>query len=316
MKLSELNIGQVNFSWGLKLSDIISQIDNIEKFENENKYSKSQSLRIKIKSFLGHEINSVEFRSSFKDRIINSISINLPLSTNSTKNIVESLNTEFGNFTTSGKSENYGTGSVPEFYRWKLDNCDIGLSIYGGVRNDYNEQNKAGIWLILRDIELLYELYSKDVIIRTSHIDKDIQIQSKIRTGKYQKQSNFLEKENYPNHNQDYISIALNGYMKRNLMLTPNNLRIKMENAEVGILKSESTNRQYVANKFECIELKDIHKFKWVKMHPAKGPGNNWLQINDFTVRDIYDSNAIENLCEKIKPIIDCKLEYIEDHDC
>ena len=316
MKQIEFNIKPIKFNWGNLLSDIRSQLSNIPTFENDNKYSSSQSLRVQIKNFLGIPINSVVFSSPYQDRIVNSIRFNLSTDSKETNDIVQLLNDEFGTFNESGNSENFGTGSVPEYYRWKLSNCDIGLSIYGGARDEFGEQNKGMIWVYLRDIELISKLYSNQLNLKSSAIDTETTILKKFKTKEAQKQSHYLEKDNYKNYDADYISIALNSYMKREIMLSPSILKTKLKEAELAIFKVDSKDQLFLGNKFECIELTDIDKFNWDKIHPAKGPGSNWLEINDFVVRDIYKSNAIEKITQDIQKVIACKLQYSESHDC
>lgn len=317
MENFELNIEPIKFEWGQLLSDIKLQLEHIDHFENDNGYSNFQILRVPIKSFMGIKTNSVVFSSPFKDRIVNSIKINIAFNSNTTIEIVKSLNNKFGNPTENGKSKNYGNGSVPEYFKWKSTNCDIGLSIYGGVRNEYGEENKGMIWLFLRNIELLSNLYSSNLEFKNNLLNnREINILKRIRTDKLQKQSHFLEKENYPEHDQDFISTALNSYMKRDILLTPAQLGRKMEESEICLFESKSSNAKFLANKFECIELIDIKKFIWIKTHPAKGAGNNRLEVNDLVIWDNYSSNAIEELSNTIKDIANIKYKFVEVHDC
>ena len=316
MKSMILRIEKIKFTWGQKLSDITSQIDDIQVFENDNKYSVSQSLRVKVSSFLGNQINSVVFTSPFRDRVINSVQFNLPLFSNETDDIVLSLNKEFGKYNENGESYNHGFGSVPKYYRWKLSNCDLGISVYGGTRNEFGELNKGMIWFLLRDIELMSNLYSNELNSKNFSIDKAYIINKRLRTGVFQTQSHSLEKGNYPNYDQNFISVALNGFMKRNILLTPRKLSKELDSSEICIFEIKPSNRSFLANKFECIELNEIKHFKWIKSRPAKGPGNNWLKLDDFTVNDIYESNSIKEICEEIQSMINCKLEYLETDDC
>jgi len=304
MKVNRINIDNLSFRWGDKIHDIKTQIKGEDYFENENQYSNFQTLRVKTNEFLGIKTNSIKFSSPYNDRIINTIRINLPLINNEFEEVADKLINNYGNFTENRVSERKDIGSVTNYYKWTLKNVHLGISIFGGTRSEYNEKNKGMISLVLRDIELLHKLYSDEITTEykklTNQIDNRYTYFKMFNTEIKQRQSHQIEKEHYPEHEQNYISTALNGFMKRKILTTPDNFRNRLESNQVCIFKPKESEKYYIGNKYECCVIDNKSELKWLKTLPAKGPGNNWLSIENMSFIDTYKSKSIETLVKSL----------------
>lgn len=319
MRLDKIEIGNFDFKWGFDIASIKSMIPTDKYFENENQYSNLKTLRIKLSNQWGIKFNSCEFSAPSYDRLITGFHINLGL-IDSIDSLLNKLDNRFGTRNADTVGDNYGSGSVIRNCKWDFENCGVGISIYGGERNEYDEKNYGIIYFQLKDIKLIHELYSsalydKSEMIENNTANKDIEFKL-LTLNQRQWHSWEIEKNNYPNYDSDFISLTFNSLYKRNLIKTPDSLRNLIKENQVCIFTDSVTSEKYIANYWECYLLNDTDSVSWYNALPAKGSGYCSINIGDFRINNDHSQEVTKQLINELETIFKREIKCYQDYDC
>ena len=77
--------------------------------------------------------------------------------------MIKKLIAYLGSESNYSSDSHYCSGNVVEHCEWIFDNCVIGVSMYGGVREEDDERIIGCLSISLSDVELLDSLYSKPI---------------------------------------------------------------------------------------------------------------------------------------------------------
>ncbi len=318
MRRENFQISKIKFKWGDILSDIKSQTSSNDLVvENENPYSKNKTLKIQLPEIWSIKTNSCEFSSPDSDRLINNISISISASENNQEQIIQSLESQLGPKSTDHIGDNYGSGSVVKNCTWKYDNCQIGVSIYGGIRKENNEENIGCLYFHLEDIEILDSLYTSHLKKIESDLANKVDIES-IKSFQMEKKQWItwtMENEKFPEQSPNFISRALNGFHKRTMFQTPPSVRESITEFDISIWQS-TKGSYYLSNYWESIELIHPLKTSWVNALPAKGGGYCSISIGDFRINNEHSKNDTNALITHIEMILNIEIKCHQDHDC
>lgn len=320
MRLEHIEIENRQISWGMTIRDLKLLFSDKQLYENENKFSRSKTLRFKIDSLWGINCNSCEFSSPSYDRLINRFQIYLGPMVMDLDSLMNTLDGIFGQRISDSRGENRGSGSVIRNCQWKFDNCDAGVSIYGSERMENGASNSGMLYFYLTDLKLIHKLYSPELIRKSQILESHIahtDIDKKIfRLSLKQKRYWDHETKNYPGFDVDYISMALNGLFKRDLLNAPSVLRNLLKENEICIFKDPVTSESYIANKRECCSLSESKEVYWHNMLPAKGSGFCTLSIGSFRIDDEHSRPETEGIIRELEKILNLTVECHEDYDC
>lgn len=318
MRLEQFQISEIKFKWGDLLSDIKRQLSPNYSFkENENPYSKMSTLKVSLSNIWSIQTNSCEFSSPNTDRLINNISINISAKENTLESVIKSLENHLGPKSTEHIGDNYGSGSVIKSCKWEYDNCQIGVSIYGDIRKENNEENIGCLYIHLKDIEILDSLYAK--CLKEIEYDLATRVDKKsIDSYKMEKKQWItwsMETQNYPDQSPNYISRALNGFYKREVFKTPEQVQENITEFHISVWKSTS-DEYYLSNYWETIKLEKPIKISWINALPAKGGGYCTVSIGDFKINNEHSRPETKALINQIEELLNTEIKCHQVHDC
>lgn len=164
MRKDSFQLGDLNFEWGDKLADIKSQLP--EKDTVTRSYDTSympKIVTIKLAKFWFLNVAYCHFSAVDDDRLIDSIWINIPAQLFNRQPVIKKLIAYLGSGSNYSSDSHYYSGNVVEHCEWIFDNCVIGVSMYGGVREEDDERIIGCLSISLSDVELLDSLYSKPI---------------------------------------------------------------------------------------------------------------------------------------------------------
>lgn len=318
MRQENFQIGEIKFKWGDTLSDIKSQLsENVLAVENENKYSKNKTLKIQLPGIWSIKTNTCEFSSPESDRLINNISIGISASENKQEQIIQTLENHLGPKSTDHIGDNYGSGSVVKNCTWKYYNCHVGVSIYGGIRQENNEESIGHLYIHLDDINILDSLYTSHLRDIESSLTNKFDLES-IESFKMEKKQWItwsMENQKYPDLSPNFISRALNGFHKREIFKTPEQVQNAINEFEVAIWKSTS-DAYFLSNYWETIRLTKPINTSWVNALPAKGGGYCTVSIGDLRINNEHSRPETKALINKVEKLLDTEIKCHQDHDC
>lgn len=328
MRQDVFQISDVRFKWGDKLADIKSQLSATDIFvENDNPYALDKTMTIKISEIWSIKTNSCEFSAPDDDRLVHRIWINIAADNQRFNSswlkmfikhpLIEKLKKQLGSPSTHRVGDNRGSDTVVENASWIFDNCEIGISIFGDVREEGDETNIGLIYIILKDIELLDSLYAQPLRDTEEFLkDKvDLSTIDIFQMQISQRISWSMDAHNYPTHSIDFIARALNGFHNRLLFQTPLKIKEQINSFKVCTWQA-TTDDYYLSNAYETVALKDALKTSWVNLLPAKGSGQGSLSIGDFNITNEHSRSETKTLVNHLENILNIKINYYEDYDC
>ncbi|MBL3658961.1 hypothetical protein [Fulvivirga sediminis] len=318
MRLDKITIREIKFEWGDLLSDVKSQLSTAESMvENENPYSNSSTLKIPLTDIWSISTNSCEFSSPDSDRLINNVSINISAKDNTKDSVLEAMQSQLGPTSTERNGDRYGSGSVIKNCTWKYDNCQIGVSLYGGIRKERGEESIGIIYIHLEDIELLDSLYTKRLKEIESDLSTRVNINSidSFKMAKKQWITWSMENHKYPSLSPNFISRALNGFYKREIFKTPEQVQSNINEYEVSIWKSTS-DEYYLSNYWETVRLTKSINTSWVNAKPAKGGGYCHISIGNLSINNEHSLPESKALVNRLEELMNIEIKCHQDYDC
>ena len=328
MRKDSFQIGNISFKWGAKLADIKAQLSNANILvENGNPYAIDKTLTIRLPEMWLIKTNSCEFSAPAEDRLIHRIAINIAANEHSYGNswlkifikhpLIEKLKKQLGSPSTHRVDDNNCSGSVIENATWFFDNCEIGISIYGAIREQSGEENIGLLYITLKDIELLDARYSQPMRDIEAFLQDNIDLTTvKIFKMQISQHSSWsLDAYKYSQHSIDFISRALNGFYNRKLFKTPAQIQAQLTFFKVCTWQS-ATGDYYLSNIYETIALNQSIKTSWSNLLPAKGSGHGSVSVGDFNISNEHSRSETQELVHHLENILNAKIICYEDYDC
>ena len=328
MRKESFQIGNITFKWGDTLADIKAQLAVEDScIENANPYALDKTLTIKLPEIWSIKTNSCEFSAPAEDRLIYRIWINIAadnkrpiyswLRAFRKHPLIKTLNKQLGSPSDYSLGENNGSGSVVENATWSIDNCEIGISIYGDVRVEDDEKSIGLLYIDLEDIELLDSLYAQPLKDTEDFLQDKVDLSSvttfEMQTN--QRASWSMDAYNFPQYSTNFISRAFNGFHKRALFQTPLSIQARLNSFEVCTWQA-TTGDYYLSNVYETILLKDSLETLWSNILPAKGSGHGHVAIGDFSIDNEHSRDETQKLVHHLEHLLNTNIVCFEDYDC
>lgn len=328
MRKEGFQIGKVSFRWGAKLADIKAQLSTADTLiENYNSHAIDKTLTIKLPEMWLIKTSSCEFSAVDDDRLIHRIRIDIAANKYSYDNswlktfikhpLIEKLKKQLGSPSTHRVGDNCGSNTVVENATWLFENCEVGISIFGGVREENGETNIGLIYITLKDIELLDEHYAQPLREIEAFLQNKIELVTvkifKMQTSQQRSWSSDAHK--YPKHSIDFISRALNGFHNRVLFQTPSRIQAQLTPFKVCTWKS-TTGHFYLSNIYETVALNQSLKTSWSNLLPAKGSGHGSISMGGFRISNEHSRPETQELVDHLEYILNTEIICYEDYDC
>ncbi|MEP5933787.1 MAG: hypothetical protein ABJ218_01605 [Winogradskyella arenosi] len=329
MNWKEFEIDNKPFKWGQTFNDLF------DLFEGDNLIKTTSSWKLhKVKSegFLGLEAVSCEFYGPAYDKPISSISFELkPIQTGWLQKphspYMEQLESILGtpdgiheNPLPKGKKYNEGYSSSYVTYapHWWFGDFRIGLSVYGGIRNEEYGETAALLYIgWYNEIEMakpyLSAFYNKETeftkgwtVIANFELEYP---QTKTFRRHYElADASIADKD-------ENIRAAQLALYHTNLFRTPKALSNEMSPKQVSLMYSDPTKKYVLATKFDFTLFDNASSIEFIKVLAARGSGGTEFRIEEITLKDQPNSQALADLKAKLETLkLPVKLlEYQDD---
>lgn len=329
MNWREFEIDNKPFKWGQTFNDIFDSFGN----DNLNKSTSPWKIHtVNSNGFLGLDGVSCEFYGPSFDKPISSISFELkPLKTGLFQKpyspYMKQLEAILGkpdgihkNPLPKGKkyNEGYSSGYVIYAPHWWFGDFRIGLSVYGGVRNEGFGETAALLYIgWFNEIEMA-KPYITDFYKKETTITKGLTLIEGFEL-EYSQMKNFRRHYELPDDSiadkNDEIRAAQLALYHTNLFRTPNDLSNQMKPNQISLMYSDTAQKHILANKFDFTTFDNESNFEFRKILPARGRGGTEIKIGDITIRDKPHSVSLNNLKNKLETLgFSLKsLEYYDD---
>ena len=318
MRKNEFLFGDVTFKWGDKLSDIKAQLS--EKNTVTRSYDASympKIVTIRLAKFWSLNVAHCHFSAADDDRLIDSIWINIPAQLFNRQQVIKKLIAYLGPGSNYSSDSHYYSDNVVEHCEWEFDNCVIGVSMYGGVREEDNEKIIGSLSISLSDIDLLDSLYSKPIRDLESEMADQVDISTieSFQTKQAQSMPRSREREEFPNHPAAFVIRAFDGLHKEALFQTPLAVQSVITQSEVCTWQS-TIGDYYLSNYWQTVQLENDTFSKWTNLLPTKSAGVCYVSIGGLLIVDEDSRPETKIFVRHIEKIIKSKMEYHEAYDC
>tara|TARA_B100000674_G_C37776648_1_gene885189 strand:+ start:29 stop:1018 length:990 start_codon:yes stop_codon:yes gene_type:complete len=317
MDWKELEIDNKLFKWGQTFNDIFDSFGR----ENLNVGTSSWKLhKVKSNGFLGLEGISCEFYGPAYDKPISSISfelkpIKIGLFQKPHSPFMKQLESSLGkpdgihkNPLPNGKKYNEGYSSSSVIYapHWWFGDFRIGLSVYGGIRNEVLGETAALLYIGWYNEKEMAKPYIEDYYKSELNISKSLTLIEDFEL-EYSQMKNFRSDYELPDDSiadkDDEIRAAQLSLYYSNLYRTPNDLSDDMKPNQINLMFSDTAQKYVLANKFDFTTFDNESKIEFRKILPARSCGGTEISVGDMTLRDIPNSQSLTNLKKKLKKL-------------
>ena len=318
MRKDSFQLGDLSFEWGDKLADIKSQLP--EKDMVTRSYDTSympKIVTIKLAKFWSLNVAYCHFSAVDDDRLIDSIWINIPAQLFNRQPVIKKLIAYLGSGSNYSSDSHYYSGNVVEHCEWIFDNCVIGVSMYGGVREEDDERIIGCLSISLSDVELLDSLYSKpirDVEYKMAD-EVDISTIQSFQTQQAQSMRRSRERDEFSNHPAAFVIRAFDSLHKEALFQTPLAVQSVITKFEVCTWQS-TIGDYYLSNYWQTVKLENDISSKWTNLLPTKSFGVCYVSIGGLLIIDEDSRPETKVFVEHIEKIIKSKIAYHETYDC
>ena len=319
-------IDEIKIEWGKTLSEVQTLLDEKKAF---NSHGGWPNIRCSCVEVFGLQTTAVEVRAPFEDRPVMQVTYEIaPIK----KALFQKLHSPYLEQLTKvlgkpGKSEEIHNqfnlkkeflwSSVVFSATWLIEDIRISLSVYGGIRKNDSGLSAAGIFIDWIDEKEAAKPYRQ----RASRIEKHMAelISNDITIEKFKleykqkcfKVIHYELKDPYIAEHDTELRAAQISLYKPELLQTPSIIQNKLNEYEVCLYKIPGMNEFFVSNKWDTtlISPNKTGKLVFYEILPARGPGGKRLDLNDLSIEDSKNSNALVELSEKLENYAKIKIQ-------
>ncbi|WP_396596160.1 hypothetical protein [Dokdonia sp. R86516] len=317
MDWSTFEIDNKPFKWGQTFNDVFEIFGR----ENLNKSTSSRKLhKVPSNGFLGLDGVSCEFYGPSYDRPISSISFGLkPIKKGwfqqhhapYMKQLISILGEPHNinkNPLPDGKkyNEGYSSGSVIYAAHWWFGDIRIGLSVYGGIRNESLGKTAALIYIGWYNEIAMAQPYINEYYDRETRISEQLTPietftlsygQLKTLRRSYELPSDLLAVK------EDEIHAAQLALYHAKVYRTPRELAQQIQPNQLRLLSLDTTQHYALATMYDFTVFDYDSEFVFTNVIPAKGAGATEITVNNITYRDSPNSVPLSELKTKLKKL-------------
>lgn len=316
MRKDNFQFGDVNFKWGDNLGDIKSQLleKNTITLSDEASYM-PEIVTIKLANFWSLNVAYCHFSAANDDRLIDSIWINIPAQLFNRQPVIKKLIAYLGPGSNYSSDSHYHSGNVVEHCEWIFDNCVIGISMYGGVREEDNEKIIGSLSISLSDVELLDLLYSKPIRDMESKMADQVDISTiqSFQTQQAQDMRRSRERNMFPNYPADFVVRAFDGLHKEALFQTPLAIRSSITESQICTWQSLAGD-YYLSEYWQTVKLEKDINCSWNNLLPTKFGGVCYVSIGGLVITDEHSRPETKVFIKHLEKILWTKIKCRESY--
>ncbi|MFT5193025.1 MAG: hypothetical protein ACI9EW_000169 [Cellvibrionaceae bacterium] len=212
------------------------------------------------------------------------------------------------------------SSSVVYNYKWNVEDVEIAISIWGGVRQEVTGLSAAG----------LYINWTNVIKAAEPTIDKNLAMEKKLE--QYAADVTALHIFKLNNQQEPYfrkldtsfkppadekVRRAQRTLHRSNLMDTPSKIKEYLADNEIAIWQIEEGARFVVSNMWDSVVI-DPHthqQVSWDNLLPAKGGGYMSFTLSHLTLHDKSSSKKLTAVVEKIQELLLQPIKCHESYD-
>ncbi|RTQ51391.1 hypothetical protein EJV47_06185 [Hymenobacter gummosus] len=215
-----------------------------------------------------------------------------------------------------------GWGSVVYTAKWETPLLSIGLSVYGGVRQEQSGPAAAGLYFDWRDVLTAARPFYEAALAQSAALAASfakLSAPPQLVDTQYQ--------QGYSYHDSPPLPLdaaaetrwrqSQRALYREGLLETPAPLQGRLAPTQVALWRAADQAAWAVSTTFDTVLLPDAAPgpVELVTLHPAKGGGNVQLILAGLSLQDAYKAPALPRLAAALEQA-GIAVQRLEDHDC
>ena len=296
--------------WGKTLAEASSILHGFDQFKP---FGGWPNFRYRCNEILGLKATEAHVRAPFEDRPVLQVSYELqPLPVKLGEKLhhpyLNHLTPILGqpervskNYNPPGYKKEYLSGAVVYNARWKVDDIEIALSVYGGLRNEDSGTAAAGLyfdWTNQSKAAFPFKIINSSIEKALSE-----ELSKKIEVDKFH-----LDNNQRPFYVADYTledpDIALKQFSvradqlalyKRELYQTPEFIASRLGQKEIALYFIPALDKWFVSTQSDTVCFTSAEKahMVFIDVQPARGSGYYAIEVKELKITDSRRSNAL-----------------------
>jgi hypothetical protein len=215
-----------------------------------------------------------------------------------------------------------GWSNVVYAARWQVGLVQVGLSVFGGVRQQAGGPVAAGLYLHWQDELTAAQPFMAAAEAEAAALEAVAGQAAAPLVFRLQHRQTPYHQPHYdaPTPDPGRAAIRLRqahrALYREGLYETPTRLQAQLSNHEVALWAVPSQATWAVSTQLDTVLLTPDTPLKLVILHPAKGGGNHQLSLGDLSLGDAYGAAALPALAAAIAQHTGRPVPRVDDDDC
>jgi hypothetical protein len=215
-----------------------------------------------------------------------------------------------------------GWSNVVYTARWQVGLVQVGLSVFGGVRQQASGPAAAGLYLDWQDELTAAQPFLAAAESEAAALGAVAGQATAPLVYKLQQRQTPYHLPRYdaptpgPGREATQLRQAQRALYREGLYETPTRFQTQLSDHEVALWAVPGRSAWAVSTQFDTVLLTPDTPLELVILHPAKGGGNHQLRLGDLSLGDAYDAPALLALAAAIARHTGRPVPRVDDNDC
>jgi hypothetical protein len=215
-----------------------------------------------------------------------------------------------------------GWSNVVYTARWQVGLVQVGLSVFGGVRQQAGRLVAAGLYLDWQDELTAAQPFLAAAEAEAAALDAVAGQAAAPLVFRLQQRQTPYHMPRYdaptpdPGREATRLRQAQRALYREGLYETPTRFQAQLSDCEVALWAVPGRAAWAVSTQLDTVLLTPDARLELVILHPAKGGGNHQLRVGDLSLGDEYGAAALPALAAAITQHTGRPVPRVEDNDC
>ena len=215
-----------------------------------------------------------------------------------------------------------GWSNVVYTARWQVGLVQVGLSVFGGVRQQAGGPVAAGLYLHWQDELTAAQPFLAAAEAEAAALEAVAAQAAAPLVFRLQQRQAPYHMPRYdaptpdPGREATRLRQAHRALYREGLYETPTRFQAELSNYEVALWAVPGRAAWAVSTQLDTVLLAPDTRLELVILHPAKGGGNHQLRVGDLSLGDAYGAAALPALAAAIAQHTGYAVPRVDDNDC
>jgi hypothetical protein len=215
-----------------------------------------------------------------------------------------------------------GWSNVVYTARWQVGPVQVGLSVFGGVRQQVGGPVAAGLYLDWRDELTAAQPFLAAAEAEAAALEAVATQAAAPLVFRLQQRQTKYHQPRYdaptpdPGREATRLRQAQRALYREGLYETPTRFQSQLSDYEVALWSVPGRAAWAVSTRLDTVLLTPDTPLELVILHPAKGGGNHQLRVGDLRLGDAYGAAALPALAAAIERHTGRPVPRVDDNDC